>query len=45
MFVMDIASNASKGKQTDLILMDFSKAFDKLNHAKLLWKLYQYGIS
>ena len=32
------------GKQTDLILLDFSKAFDKVAHEKLLLKLHQYSI-
>ena len=47
MLVEDLARNVSKGKQTDLILLDFSKAFDKVNHFKLHFgsmKLHQYGI-
>ena len=32
------------GKQTDLILLDFSKAFDKVAHGKLLLKLHFHGI-
>ena len=44
MLVENLTRNLSAGKQTDLMLMDFSKAFDKVNHSKLLWKLHQYGI-
>ena len=44
MLVEDLARNASNGRQTDLILLDFSKAFDKVNHSKLIWKLHNYGI-
>ena len=39
-----IAKNMQMGKQTDLILLDFSKALDKVAHEKLLLKLHQYGI-
>ena len=34
----------SHGTQTDVIVMDFSKAFDKVSHQKLVWKLNRYGI-
>ena len=29
---------------TDLILLEFSKAFDKVSHEKLALKLHDYGI-
>ena len=32
------------GKQTDLILLDLSKAFDKVAHEKHFLKLHHYGI-
>ena len=35
--IEDLAMGESAGKQTDLELLDFSKAFDKVN--PLLWKL------
>ena len=35
---------SSTGKQTDLILLDFSQAFDKVKRSKLFWKLHQYGL-
>ena len=40
----DLARNMTEGKQTDLILLAFSKAFDKVNHLKLLYKLQVHGV-
>ena len=34
----------SRGVQTDLIVMDFAKAFDKVSHRHLAAKLDHYGI-
>ena len=42
--IEDLARNMTEGKQTDLILLDFSKAFDKVNHLKLLYKLQVHGV-
>ena len=44
MLVDELSKNMQMGKQTDLILLDFSKAFDKVAHEKLLQKLHFYGI-
>ena len=44
MLIEEIQQNLSDGKQTDVILLDFSKAFDKVSHEKLIHKLHGYGI-
>ena len=44
MLVDDLFKSVYKKKQTDLILLDFSKAFDKVSHEKLALKLHDYGI-
>ena len=43
-FVDDITINMSNGKQTDILIMDFSKAFDKVSNSLLVHKLHHYGI-
>jgi hypothetical protein len=43
-FTTDIANNLRDRKQTDVLVMDFSKAFDKVGHGKLLHKLSNYGV-
>ena len=42
--VHDLALGLNKGSQTDAILLDFSKAFDKVSHRLLLLKLQHHGI-
>ena len=44
MLVDELPKSMQSGKQTDLIFLDFSKAFDKVAHEKLLLKLHFYGI-
>jgi hypothetical protein len=43
-FITDIANNIDRGIQTDVLIMDFSKAFDKVGHKRLSHKLHHYGI-
>ena len=42
--VHDLAKNMHDGLQNDVIVLDFSKAFDKVGHERLLKKLSWYGI-
>ena len=43
-FVQDIVTNMQDGLQTDVCVLDFSKAFDKVGHQRLVEKLKWYGI-
>ena len=48
-FFHDLVSNLDcvlirNHRQTDVIIMDFAKAFDKVPHRRLLYKLDYYGI-
>ena len=40
-----LAQNNDNKLQTDLIIMDFAKAFEKVPHKRLISKLKYYGIS
>ena len=44
-FISNLDGAMNRGhKQTDLIIMDFAKAFDKVPHGRPLHKLDYYGI-
>ena len=42
--INELSKSLDRGKQIDCILLDFSKAFDKVSHARLLLKLQHYGV-
>ena len=42
--IQEIASKLSKEEQVDIILLDFAKAFDKVPHSRLMYKLDYYGV-
>jgi hypothetical protein len=44
-FTQDVLKNLRSGQQTDVIIMDFAKAFDKVSHWRLAMKLRNYGIT
>ena len=44
-FYHDIVSNTFEGFNPDVLVMDFSKAFDKVGHQRLLEKVTRYGIT
>ena len=44
MLVNDLVTSIYKQKQIDIILLDFSKAFDKVSHEKVLVKMNEYGV-
>ena len=43
-FMDELTANMEKGHQTDVVVMDFAKAFDKVNHSLLVHKIHHYGI-
>ena len=44
-FIQDLAKSSDKNIQTDLIIIDFAMAFDKVSHKHLMYKISYYGIN
>jgi hypothetical protein len=42
-FTQEMFDSMAGGKQTDVAVMDFSKAFDKVDHQRLILKLKRMG--
>ena len=43
--IEDLMQAHDRGHQTDVVILDFSKAFDTVPHAKLLQKVHSYGVT
>ena len=41
----ELSKNIDQGYQTDVIVLDFAKAFDRVNHSLLCEKIKSYGIT
>ena len=44
-FIQNLAQSFNQNIQTDVIIMDFANAFDKVPHKHLIYKLQYYGIT
>ena len=44
-FIRELAENMYAGHQTNVLVMDFHKAFDKVGHRRLPTKLQDYGVT
>ena len=38
-----VTQNLEAGLETDIVILDFAKAFDKVNHSLLVHKLYRWS--
>ena len=43
-FFEDVTSSVDRGEPVDVVYLDFQKAFDKVPHKRLVYKLKAYGI-
>jgi hypothetical protein len=43
-FAEQLSDHMERGIPTDVVVMDFAKAFDKVNHSLLVHKLDHYGV-
>ena len=43
--LQDLCKTYDNGKQTDVAILDFAKAFDTVPHTRLLHKFHSYGIT